>query len=217
MPKRIVKLASKGLEKIREDPRSLYRFVEAFVKGMAYVVFFRLFRRNVRIKLPFLVFCKKITISGPGSVFIDSRCCIFTNSFDRLTIITLSPRAHVKIGKRCDLGGVTIRCHKRVELGDCVLAASCLLQDSPFLSGQFNRRSTTEMDRSLSSEILIGKSVWLAGQTIVLQGSTIGEGSVLSQGSVCFNFIVPRNHLAVGNPVRRSVSLDVISNVLRTP
>lgn len=215
--KRLMAIAFTAFGMVRTNPREFYRLLKAFFKGLLYVLFCRLFRRNVQIRLPFLVYCKRIVISGPGSVFIDKGCSIFTNSFDRLAIITLSPYAHVRIGKKCDLGGVTVRCHERVELGDQVLAANCLVQDFPILTDRSCRPNVAEIDRSRASGILIGKNVWLAGQTIVLHGSTIGDGAVLSQGSVCCNFVVPKNHFAVGNPVYRSMSLDVINNVLRSP
>ena len=210
-------MALAAFKMARTNPWEFYSLLKAFLKGLLYVLSYRLFRRNVKIGLPFLVYCKKIVISGPGSVFIDKGCSIFTNSFDRLAIITLSPHAYVKIGKKCDLGGVTIRCHERIELGDHVLAANCLVQDSAIATRQHCRSRIPETGLSRLSRILIGRNVWLAGQTIVLHGSTIEDGAILSQGSMCCNFVIPRNHFAVGNPVRRSMSLDVINNVLRSP
>lgn len=209
-------IASKIFEELRKDPKSLYLYGKALFKGCFYVAFYRLFRRNVRIKLPFLVFSKNVKICGPGLVFIDKGCSIFTNAFDRLTIITLSPSAQVMIGKGCDLGGVTIRCHKKVEIGDHILSANCLIQDNLFSVA----RSALKDDKKnlvVPSDIWIGSGIWLAGQTIILGGSKIGNGSVLSLGSVCCNYTIPENHFATGNPVVRSVSVGSINSFLRTP
>lgn len=217
MCRRLAAVAFAAFGLVRTNPWEFYRLLKAFFKGLLYVSFYRLFRRNVQIRLPFLVYCKRIVISGPGSVFIDKGCSIFTNSFDRLAIATLSPEARVRIGKKCDLGGVTIRCHDRVEFGDRVLAANCLVQDSPMSTFPSRHPRTSEMDHAWPSEIKIGNNVWLAGQTVVLHGSTIGDGSVLSQGAACCDFVVPSNHFAGGNPVCRTMSLGVINNVLRAP
>lgn len=208
-------IASKILERLRKDPKGIYLYGKAFVKGSLYVAFYRLFRRNLRIKLPFLVYGKNVKICGPGSVFIDKGCSVFANVFDRLTIITLSADAQVIIGKGCDLGGVTIRCHKRVEIGDHILSASCLIQDNLFSVARFVLKDD-EKNLIVPSNIWIGRDIWLAGQTIILGGSKIGNGSVLSLGSVCCNYTVPENHFATGNPVTRSVSVGSIISFLKT-
>lgn len=216
MRRRLAAVAFAAFKLVRTNPREFYRLLKAFFRGLLYVTFFRLFRRNVQIRLPFLVYCKRIVICGPGSVFIDKGCSIFTNSFDRLAIVTLSPAARVRIGKNCDLGGVTIRCLNRVQFGDRVLAANCLVQDSPMFTLPSPHPSTFEIEHRWPAEIKIGNDVWLAGQTVILHGSTIGNGSVLSQGSACCGFVVPSNHFAGGNPVCRSMSLGVINSVLRS-
>lgn len=207
-------MVSKTFEGLQKDPKGLYLYGKAFVKGSLYVVFYRLFRKNIRIKLPFFIFCKNVKICGLGSVLIDKGCSVFTNAFDRLTIVTLSPSAQVIIGKGCDLGGVTIRCHKRVEIGDHTLSANCLIQDNLF---SVTRSSLKDDEKSLviPSDIWIGRDVWLAGQIIILGGSKIGNGSVLSLGSVCCDYAVLENQLATGNPVARSVGVGSINSFLR--
>lgn len=209
-------IAFKIFKFLQKDPNGFYLFGKAFVKGALYVTFYRLFRRNIRIKLPFFIFCKKIKICGLGSVFIDKRCSIFGNAFDRLTIVTLSPNAQVIIGKGCDLGGVTIRCHNRVEMGDSVLSANCLIQDNLFLIARSSLK-VNEKNLAVSPNIWIGSGVWLAGQTIVLGGSIIGNGSVLSRGGVCCNYTIPENRFATGNPVAHSLSVGSINSFLRAP
>lgn len=210
-------IISKIFQGLRKDPKGFYLYGKALFKGSLYVAFYRLFRRNIRIKLPFFVFCKKVKICGPGAVFIDKGCSVYYNAFDRLTIVTLSPSAQVMIGKKCDLGGLTIRCHKRVEIGDRVLSANCLVQDALFSIARSGYLKNSKTDLLLPSDIWIGMDVWLAGQTIILCGSKIGNGSVLSLGSVCYNYTIPENHFATGNPVTRSVSAATINNFLRTP
>lgn len=195
---------------LRKNPKSIYFMGKAFIRGCLYSVFYRLFRRNVKIRLPFFIYYR-VEICGQGSVFIDRGCSVFPNTFDGLTIVTLSSNAQVWIGKGCDLGGVTIRCHKRVEIGEHGLFANCLIQDTLFSVARPGSSIATT-NAINPREIYIGKSVWLAGQTLVLPGSKIGDESVLSVGGVCSDHHIPERHLAVGNPVKNSLDIDKISN-----
>jgi acetyltransferase-like isoleucine patch superfamily enzyme len=204
------------LGKAYANPISAYAYGHALVKGLLYVAYCRIFTRRVRIGLPFLIFCKKVTIRGPGTVDIGSGCSVFANAFDRLTIVTLSPDAHVRIGDKCDLGGVTIRCRNSVVVGDNGLFANCLLQDTPFLTVRQDLPETPNNSFEASDQIRIGEHVWIAGQTVILCGGTVGKGSVLSTGSLMLNNAVPQNHLACGSPVVRSASIDSLAGFLRT-
>lgn len=209
-PPIICKLA----EKLRSDPKSLYFYAKAFIKGFLYAAFYRLFRNNVTIKLPFLVYYK-VRICGPGSVFIDKGCSVFPNAFDGLSITTFSADAQVNIGKKCNLGGMTIRCHDKVVIDDHVMLANCLIQDALFSMADPVDLRIREKNSLSSLGIHLGKRVWLAGQTIVLRGSDIADESVLAVGSMCFDCDIPRGHLAIGNPIFRSMSVEKIGEIIQ--
>lgn len=203
-------VTSKFFRELRRSPKSIYYIGKAFIRGCFFVAFYRLFRKNVKIKLPFFVYYK-VQICGPGSVFIDSGCSVFPNVFDGLSIVTFLPDARVLISKGCDLGGVTIRCHKQVEIGERGLFANCLIQDVLFSAAK-PVSSKTNNNLLHPRAIDIGKGVWLAGQTIALPGSKIGDENVLSVGAVCFDRNIPELSLAVGNPVINSLSIERIAN-----
>lgn len=57
-------------------------------------------------------------------------------------------------------------------------------------------------DRILLSEpVYIGKRAWLGENVVVLKGVTIGEGSIIGANTLV-NKDVPKNTIAVGNPMR---------------
>lgn len=161
--------------------------------------------------MPFFVY-SKLNICGKGSVFIDRGCSVHYNTFDGLNIITLSTGAQVLIGKKCHLGGTTIRCHKKIVLENDVMTGYCLAQDAMFSANTPTSFGAGGTDILLPMDIRIGSEVWLADQTIVLWGSKIGDSSVLSIGGLCCNYDIPRLHFATGNPVFRSASLARIES-----
>jgi acetyltransferase-like isoleucine patch superfamily enzyme len=55
--------------------------------------------------------------------------------------------------------------------------------------------------RESSKPIVIKDNVWIGGNCVILKGVTIGEGSVVANGSVVTSKIPP-NTLAFGNPAR---------------
>ncbi|MDA8430925.1 MAG: DapH/DapD/GlmU-related protein [Geobacteraceae bacterium] len=55
--------------------------------------------------------------------------------------------------------------------------------------------------RASSKPIVIGDNVWISGNCVILKGVTIGENSVIANGSVV-SAKVPPNSLAFGNPAR---------------
>lgn len=53
----------------------------------------------------------------------------------------------------------------------------------------------------IPSNVHIGKNIWVGSRSIVLQGVTIGDNSVIGAGSVVTKD-VPQNTVAVGRPAK---------------
>lgn len=190
----------------------LWTLVKGFIRGSFYIVWYRLTKDNVIIRFPFMAYAP-VRICGTGSVFIDERCSVFYSIFRGLTIHTLGPDAKVTIGKGCDLGGLTIRCRSRVTLGDKVMTAACLVQDTLSIHEQDLRRK--EHDEATGNglsvrPVSIGNHVWLAAGSGVLAGASIGDDSVVSIGSCVLGENMPEGCLLAGNPVKRPMRIDRI-------
>ena len=61
--------------------------------------------------------------------------------------------------------------------------------------------------RGATAPVTLGNDVWIAHGAIIEAGVTIGDGSVVSAGSVVVSD-VPAGRMAIGNPAR-PVPLDV--------
>ncbi len=188
------------------DPKYFIRTVKGLLRGTAYLLYFNYVRRNIRIKFPFIAHAK-MRISGPGTVTIGKNCLVMKNTFKGLTIITLTEGARVVIGDQCNLGGTTIRCSGLVEIGSHTMTAISLIQDS-FLVHQDRLAEETKRRLPQQKNIAIGRNTWLAETSFVLNGSTIGDDSVLASGSWCYDAAYPEYSLLLGNPARSAIPID---------
>jgi acetyltransferase-like isoleucine patch superfamily enzyme len=210
---RLRSVASKLVASFHTHPPMPLVAGAALIRGTFYAVLYRVTRRNVRIRIPFLAYAR-VSITGPGSVVIDRRCAVHLNTFEGLTITTLAPDAHVRIGERCTIAGLTIRCRKRVEIGTRVMTANCLIQDTMFVAR--TAVDAPDSDVTAPGEIRIGSGAWLTAQTIVLAGSQVGDSSVLGLSSVYFRSVVPPAHVGFGNLSYNSLSIAGLDSIRRT-
>ncbi len=140
---------------------------------------------------------------------IAKGCSVFVNNFDRLLIQTLTDTAEVAIGSKCSLGGVTIRCAGRVQVGDHVMMAANLIQDVPCCTGL----RATDLDEATPGFISIGDHVWLSTRSIVMRGSTVGERSVLGVAAVICGQSIGNGLLVLGNPARRPLPIASLMRI----
>jgi acetyltransferase-like isoleucine patch superfamily enzyme len=131
-------------------------------------------------------------------VFVDGKSSfVFASRFAARPSLTVGDRTGISHGCRFTVG-------KRISIGnDCMIAAGVWIFDS---SGH----STDPASRlaglpPLDTEVrpvTIGNNVWIGTNSIVFPGVTIGDGSVVSAGSVVMSD-VPANTIVAGNPARR--------------
>ena len=187
-----------------DDPHTAVRVGKALLRGSWYIVRYSLFSRRIKISFPFKAYAP-VTLKGPGTISIGKGCSVYWNVFDGLTVVTLAKEARVSIGKRCGLGGLTIRCSSSVTLGDNCLAANSLVQDGLMV----NQKQAGYADRIPAPQpIVIGDNVWLCGQSGVVRGSRIGNDCVLSRGSMTLGFEIGEFQLVMGSPSGATMPID---------
>ena len=195
------------VRKVLRDPEAAVRVGKALLRGSWYIARYSLFSRRIKISFPFRAYAR-VTLKGPGAISIGEGCSAYLNVFDGLTVVTLAEGARVSIGKRCGLGGLTIRCSTSVSLGDHCLAANSLVQDG-FMANQRTWDPSEEGDRIPAPQpIVIGNNVWLCGQSCVLRGARIGDDSVLSRGSLTLGGEISEFQLVMGSPSGSTMPID---------
>lgn len=197
---------NKILKSLKNPVRTI-AFSRTFIWGLYYFLRYTLFSRNVNIRFPFYANVP-VRIEGPGKVFIGKGCHVFKNVFKGLVIVTHNPDSSVKIGDKCLLGGVTIRCRHEIEIGDRVMTAVSLVQDSFFVNpdGVSSRIDKGQVHET--KPIIIGSNVWLGAHSIVLGGCVIGDDAVLSAGAWCFGTDIGEYTLVSGNPAKKPLPID---------
>jgi acetyltransferase-like isoleucine patch superfamily enzyme len=113
------------------------------------------------------------------------------------------------LGDRTGIGhGCAFTVARRISIGsDCRIAGSVWMFDSGgHPSDPEARLAGLPPDESQVREIRVGNNVWIGGRSIVFPGVTIGDGSVVSAGSVVTSDVPPYTVVA-GNPARRIAAL----------
>jgi acetyltransferase-like isoleucine patch superfamily enzyme len=198
-----------GIAFALHSPAEFFTYMFALLRGTWYVCLYSLCRRNVRIRFPFYAHAR-VRISGPGCVEIGSGCDVFSNTHVGLSIVTLSPRAKVTIGRNSSLGGLVVRARHEVSLGDRVRTAYCLIQDDLFLHLDCVRSRQSVLVPK--DGVVIGADAWVALNACVLTGTHLGVHTVVAAGSVVFRRHIQEAHFVTGNP---SLSSLPIPHLLR--
>lgn len=192
---------------VLRSPGAFLSLASGVLRGTYYICRFRMFRKNTVIRFPFICHAR-VDINGPGRVFIDRECSVWLNTLEHLVIETLHPDAEVRIGRGCTLAGLTIRCRGRVVIGEKVLFAANLVQDV-FLASH-PEVSLPGKEEQVVQEIWIGDHVWLGGQSMILEGTAIGNTSVIGVNAVLRHTAIEGGCLVSGNPAMRPVSIERI-------
>lgn len=114
-----------------------------------------------------------------------------------------SKAGSISIGRRVSIGGASqIISHSGVEIGDdAAIAAACQLNGGTFAFEEFSKPPSARQSIS-RGPIRIGRGSWLATGVLVLDAASVGDGSVVSAGSVVTQAIEPLT-VVQGNPARK--------------
>lgn len=148
---------------------------------------------------------RKLVIKGPGRVVFGANVNAWAHE-ERNVIITFDRNVTIQIGSNVRLNGVGLMAKRGITIGDNCILGSTLLVDTDFHSLRHDR-ATNQHAPVLSASITVADNVWLAGQTVVLKGVTIGANSVVGFRAVVTRDVSP-NVVVAGNPARVVRQLD---------
>jgi acetyltransferase-like isoleucine patch superfamily enzyme len=166
----------------------------AILKGQFYKFYLPLRGRRFQAGRNFRVF-GSLVVQGPGRVIFGDDVRVIK----RTTPFTHSPDAVITVGNNVDLVAVRFGCKERISIGNLCQVSECRIMDTDFHSIAPNRRDPSAPVRTAG--ITVGENVWIAPETALLPGTTIGDNSVIAFGAICSG-AVPSNVVMVGNPAR---------------
>lgn len=127
----------------------------------------------------------QLTVNGVANVYYNSELVLYSNAKMDLKTVFIN-------------SGVQIRCMDSISIGEqCIIARGALIMDFDAHRIKFSDGSKNE----LTSPINIGNHVWIGAGAKVLQGVTIGDGSIVAAGAVVTKD-VPPNCLVAGVPAK---------------
>jgi len=151
-----------------------------------------------------------ITKIKDSSITIGEGCRICSDSTQTalgvnhpVILRTLQPGAELKIGSGVRMGGATVCAAKQVIIGDrCVIGANATIVDTDFHSlDPVLRSSSGDHSSAYHQPVLIGKDVFIGGNSIILKGVQIGDRVIIGAGSIVTKS-VPEGATVAGNPAR---------------
>src|SRR4029077_4477427 len=99
---------------------------------------------------------------------------------------------------------------KHISIGkDCMIANEVIVFDSPgHPTNAALRRNGAPAPLAAVKRVTIGDSAWIGQRGIICPGVTVGDGAVVSAGSVVMTDVAPYTIVA-GNPARRISYVDL--------
>lgn len=141
----------------------------------------------------------KLTI-GNNVTFYSQNDDYHMNMFAGVKLIADRPGAVIKIGDNTRVNGSCIHAWDSVTIGNnCLIAANCNIMDSNGHEALMDNPAERIKSQDKAKPIVIEDNVWVGCNSVILKGVTIGEGSIVSAGSVVMDNVPPHS-IVRGNP-----------------
>ena len=141
----------------------------------------------------------KISI-GDGSTINSSNFGYHINMFSKCKLLADRSNSIIEIGKNTRIHGTCIHAFNKIIIGNnCLIAANTNIIDGNghelCMENPENRINTKDNGKP----IIIEDNVWISANCIILGGTKIGKGAVITAGSVVKGS-VPEKSIFGGNP-----------------
>ena len=159
-------------------------------------------RSLITYGIPYIIKDKSSELKMGSNVTIVSNSLGNLLGINHRSIIVAREGARIKIGNNVGISGSTIYSLKSIVIEDYVnIGANCKLIDHDFHPLEPIARMQDKREMIRKSTIHIKKNVFIGTDSIILQGTVIGENSIIGAKSVVKgNF--PDNCIIAGNPAK---------------
>ena len=157
-----------------------------------------LFKRMPLIRI---VKSGKIEI-GDGTTINSLNRGYHINMFGKCKLYADKPNAEVIIGKNTRIHGTCVHAFNSIKIGNnCLIAANTHIIDGNGHHLSFDAPENRINTFDDGNPIVIEDNVWIAAGCYILGGTTIGNGSIITAGSVVKG-VIPAKCIYGGNPAK---------------
>lgn len=122
--------------------------------------------------------------------------------YQRTIIVTRVPNAKIEIGNNVGISGATIYARNSIYIGDnTLIGGNAKILDNDFHPLNIEDRNKDIKEKISSKPIHIGKNCFIGCNTIILKGTTLGDGCVVGAGSIVSGTF-DDNSVIAGNPAK---------------
>ncbi|HEX8230269.1 MAG TPA: acyltransferase [Chloroflexia bacterium] len=141
----------------------------------------------------------KLVVKGPGKVIFGDNINAWCHA-EKNVFITYQPETRITVGDECRISGMSAMSHSSITVGPRCMVASVIMVDTDFHNTDPVLRHDPDAPFAVAP-IELKENVWVAGQSAILKGVTIGENSIVAFRAVVTRD-VPANVIVGGNPAR---------------
>lgn len=139
---------------------------------------------------------------GKNTIINSSNYGYHINMYSKCKLYVDRPNAIIDIGENCRIHGTCIHAYKYIRIGNnCLIAANTQIMDGNGHQLCMEEPHKRLMLSDTGKDIIIEDNVWIAANCIILGGTHIGEGCIITAGSVVKG-IVPAHSIYGGNPAK---------------
>ena len=156
-------------------------------------------------------------VRGKGRIVVGENVRIF-GKISIAFAVRYSEAPTLEIGDRSSIGHNSyFAIGKRIAVGkDCLIANEVIIFDAPGHPTSASLRGDgAAAPTEAVKPVTLCDSVWIGQRAIIYPGVTIGEGAVVSAGSVVMSDVAPHTVVA-GNPARRISYTDLPKSLAST-
>jgi acetyltransferase-like isoleucine patch superfamily enzyme len=141
----------------------------------------------------------RLVIKGSGRVIFGDDINAWAHA-EKNVFITYTPDSLITVGSGTRLNGAGVMAYTQIDIGPRCILGSTLIFDSDFHPLDPVHRHDPDAPVTCAP-INIEENAWLAGQSSVLKGVTVGKNSVVGFRAVVSED-VPPNVVVAGNPAK---------------
>lgn len=141
----------------------------------------------------------KLVVKGPGKVIFGDNINAWCHA-EKNVFITYQPETRITVGSHSRISGMSAMAHSTITVGPRCMVASTIMVDTDFHPTDPALRHDPDAPFAVAP-IELKENVWVAGQSAILKGVTIGENSIVGFRAVVVKD-VPANVIVAGNPAR---------------